>query len=101
MKLAVIDSDVFQTEVKKYATFLFPQGNKQIWIDGKRDPNSGQWFYDKLKTPAYTGIDWLTSADTAKTLDCMLLTSSAAAAPFKIDGIKCNTKYWAMCEFIY
>lgn len=67
MKLLKIDSDAVQDGVidfikTRYSSYI------TVRIDGLRNINDGNWYYDDGNTPAWSGLKWKTVPDVGESL---------------------------------
>lgn len=107
MKLFVVNSAAIQTAV--FAALLAGFGPNPVVLraDGLRDEaGDNKWyFYANGKTPAFTGLSWLTSNDTLPGLNSLVITNMAYPMQkynptFKIDGLDSVTAFNVLCEYV-
>lgn len=107
MKLFVIDTAATQ-KILQNALLQVLSGPWVLRIEGLRDEKGdNKWYYSSPvgKTPAFAGLDWITSADTLTGLNTLVITNMAYPMmkylPYlKIDGLSPTDLFNTICEYV-
>lgn len=101
MTLFVINNSTVQSALFETATeVLINQPNGFLWINGRRDLQSQEWFVNSpRREPLYDGIDWVQteSIDGRTAGDC--LRYSQQHGPYRAIGHDCEARSWIICEY--
>lgn len=100
MKLFTIDSAETQTSLLDYLQPNFSSIEIYFRVDGIKDETDGKWYYySNGKTLAFSGLDWLVSADTLSGRNTMVVTNTKIDWIMKVDGVDASSEFPFICEF--
>lgn len=101
MTLFVINNSTVQSALFATTTeVLVNQPNGFLWINGKRESESRDWFsYGPRRLPLYEGVEWVEteSIDGRTSGDCLRF--SQQLGPYRARGDDCTIRSWIICEY--
>lgn len=95
MKIFVVNNAQEQSEVLRINEKWLGTVRNSLWLDGKYEIDNAWFYYSYGRTPAFAGLDFVSTYDTKLERLCA---SANSGTGWHMDSRPKGDTYWFICE---